>query len=200
MTLTAFPDSYYDDQTFDAVKLEQHHISNKEFNNCTFQDCDFTGCTFNNCEMNECTFNNCNLSLVQFTNSCLNKVAFTQSKLVGINWTQTRQPTLVTGAQYEFKTCIMNDSSFQGLKLQKMILTDCRAHDVDFREADLSDANCSGSDFRDSLFMHSNLNTCDFSNATNYNIDIRHNEVTGAKFDRYESVRLLQCLDIEIVD
>jgi len=44
------------------------------------------------------------------------------------------------------------------------------------------------------------LTGTDFTEATNYNIDIYFNEIKRAKFSRYEAVRLLNSLGIELVD
>ncbi len=87
-----------------------------------------------------------------------------------------------------------------GLNLAELVLEECKAHYVDFRDGDFRDSNFSYCDFSNSLFNKTNLSGADFSEATEYNIDIYLNELRGAKFSRYEAVRLLECLEIELLD
>ena len=87
-----------------------------------------------------------------------------------------------------------------GLKLDEMVLEGCKAQDVDFREGKFNRANFSYSDFRHSLFGRTELMEADFSEATDYDIDIFNNKIKGAKFSRDEAIRLLNGLDITLVD
>lgn len=54
--------------------------------------------------------------------------------------------------------------------------------------------------FNGSLFNKTILNRADFTDAVNYQINILQNEVTKAKFSRFEALNLLHSLDIELVD
>ncbi|WP_420844648.1 pentapeptide repeat-containing protein [Legionella cardiaca] len=74
----------------------------------------------------------------------------------------------------------------------------CKAHDIDFREANLNHASFVGTDLQNSLFMHTNLKQADFTNAINYSIDIHCNTVTKANFSFPEVIALLNHLDIKI--
>ena len=82
--------------------------------------------------------------------------------------------------------------------MSEIKIQECKAHDVDFREADLSKTNLSKTDFHQSLFIHTNLTAADFSDAFNYNIDIRLNVVKKAKFSFPDAVNLLRHFEIEI--
>ena len=81
-----------------------------------------------------------------------------------------------------------------------MVIEECKAHDVDFREGDFGESNFTYTDFSNSLFNNTNLTGTDFTEAVNYNIDIYFNEIKRARFSRYEAVRLLNNLGIELVD
>jgi hypothetical protein len=50
------------------------------------------------------------------------------------------------------------------------------------------------------LFGKTNLVSADMTEALNYNIDLHENNIKNAKFSRYEAMRLLDCLEIELVD
>ena len=95
---------------------------------------------------------------------------------------------------------MINSSSFYGLNLAKIIIEECRAHDVDFREANFSDANFSRTDLTNSLFHNTNLTGANFNEAENYDINVRNNIVKNAKFCRYEAVRLLDPLGIILIN
>lgn len=79
-----------------------------------------------------------------------------------------------------------------------MIIEECKAHDVDFREANLSHASFVGSDLLNSLYLHTNLNAADFTNAINYTIDPNENKIKHACFSFPEVIALLNHFDIKI--
>lgn len=87
-----------------------------------------------------------------------------------------------------------------GLRLKGLVIEDCRAHDVDFRDGDFDGASFTDTDFSNSLFNKTSLIGADFSEATNFDINIRNNQIKKAKFCRYEALRLLDCLGVELVD
>ncbi len=55
-------------------------------------------------------------------------------------------------------------------------------------------------DFTDAAFLNTNLSKVDFTYAEKFNIDIKNNILEGAKFNRYEAVRLLSGFGIDFVD
>ncbi len=172
----------------------------KEFEECEFKGCDFNEATLSKCKFIDCTFVECNLSLVKVNSSKFRDVILNECKAVGVNWTRASWPRLVMSSALKFHKCIINDSSFFGLILEEIVIEDCKARDVDFREANLSRANFSYTDFAGSLFGKTNLTGADFTEAVNYDIDIFGNEITKAKFSRHEAMRLLDSLEIELVD
>lgn len=87
-----------------------------------------------------------------------------------------------------------------GLKLNEIIIEECKAHEVDFREGSFCNANFTFTDFTNSLFNETNLSGSDFTEAVNYLIDINNNKIKGAKFSRLEALSLLEYLGIELID
>src|SRR5690606_24429697 len=102
--------------------------------------------------------------------------------------------------ELKFYQCILNDSSFFGLELHEVVMEECKAHDVDFRDAKLNGASLTYTDFSSSLFGRTNLSDADLSEATNYSIDLLANNLTNATFSRYEALSLLESLGIKLVD
>lgn len=190
----------YLSQTLQALDASSQVFENIEFDSCTFRECDFSETTFRSCRFIECHLENCNLSNSKLDYSKFSDVNFHECKLVGVDWTVVDWPGLRLPSPIKFYKCIINDSSFYGLYLAEMVIEECKAHDVDFREGNFSESNFSHTDFSNSLFIASNLHSADFTDSTNYNIDINLNQIQGAKFSRYEAINLLYSLDIELVD
>jgi len=175
-------------------------VTSKEFDGCTFEKCDFSEATFKRCNFVDCEFTNCNLSLVKIEYSKFSDVSFRDSKLIGINWTKVSWPSLIFSSQIKFYKSILNDCSFYGLSMQDLVMEECKAHNVDFREGDFSNSNFTYTDLSGCFFGNTNLSGADFSEATDYDIDIYHNIIKKAKFSRLEAIRLLSGLEIELVD
>lgn len=84
--------------------------------------------------------------------------------------------------------------------MQDLVMEECKAHNVDFREGDFSNSNFTYTDLSGCFFSNTNLSGADFSEATDYDIDVYQNIIKKAKFSRLEAVRLLSSLEIELVD
>jgi len=190
---------YWSD-TFVGKDCSGQVIKGSEFDGCVFRDCDFSAATFDRCNFVDCEFNQCNLSVVALAYSKFSEVVFHESKLVGVDWTRMTRPSLAISSPVSFYKCILNDSSFYGLPLPELILEECKAHQVDFREGGFSRANFTYTDFGGSQFGHCDLGEADFSEAADYDIDVYQNNIKGAKFSRFEAVRLLESLEVELVD
>ena len=192
--------SEYWSETFKDMNFSEMEINEKEFDGCTFEKCDFSDAIFKRSNFVDCEFINCNLSLVKIDYSKFSDVCFRDSKLIGINWTTATWPGMIFTSPLKFYKSILNDSSFYGLALQDLQLEDCKAHNVDFREGDFSNSNFTYTDLTGCFFGSTNLSGVDFSEATNYDIDIYQNKIDKARFSRFEAVRLLDSLEIELVD
>jgi fluoroquinolone resistance protein len=185
---------------FKDVDFSGVEFDSKEFDCCTFETCDFSEAVFKRCHFIDCDFTTCNLSVVKMSYSKFTDVCFRDSKLIGINWTEVAWPRLLFSSPVKFYQSILNDCSFYGLSLQELVLKECKAHNVDFRDGDFSRSDFSYSDLSACLFVNTNLSGADFSEAIHYDININQNIITKAKFSRFEAIRLLDCLDVELVD
>lgn len=175
-----------------GVTLEGLH-----FEDCRFEHCDFSEATLRDCRFRDCEFIDCNLSLVRPLGSQFG-ARFVDSKLVGVDWTLAHWPSIRVDAGIGFERCALNDSSFFGLSLRELVAVECRAHDVDFTEAELEDADFRHSDLRGAIFHRTCLARADFREATDYRIDVLLNDVKQAKFSLPEAVSLLRGLDIDL--
>lgn len=195
-----FEESEFYNKTFTGLAAPDMELSGKEFETCTFHSCDFSAALFKHCKFTDCQFISCNLSVLQVTNSKFSNVEFQDCKMLGIDWTKAHWRGLALGAPLCFRRCLLNSSSFYGLNQTEAVFDECLAHDVDFREANLARADFSASDLANSLFGNTNLTEANFYLAVNYDIDIKTNIIKNAKFSRSEAVRLLDSLDIDLID
>lgn len=170
------------------------------FEGCEFQQCSLSDVNFYKCKFVDCSFTASNLSNMTINYSKFFDVSFSQCKLVGIDWTKADWPSFNSYSPLSFTECIINDSSFFGLSLSDMLLEYCKAHDVDFRNGNFTKAKFCFTDFTHSLFLKTNLREADFSESENYDIDIYNNDIKSARFSRHEAIRLLNSVDIELVD
>lgn len=192
-------DEYFG-ETFTDLNLSDTEIHSKEFDGCTFEACDFSAAIFDHCSFADCKFLKCNLSLAKVSYSKFTDVSFEDCKIVGVDWTRGDWPSLALGAPLEFRRCAIDGCSFYGMGLKGAVVEECRAHDVDYREADLSDSNFGFTDLANSQFRNSNLTNANFVEATGYSIDVTQNQVKNAKFSKIEALRLLESFDIALID
>jgi fluoroquinolone resistance protein len=190
----------YVGQQFARLQLAGHTLTSQEFEDCRFEHCDFSGATFASCKFLECDFADCNLSLTKVARTRFRDVSFVSCKLPGIDWTRADWPKIALAALVKFERCVLNDSNFMALTLEQLVMQDCKAYDVDFRDGKFARANFTLTDFARSVFGKTDLSGADFTEAINYDIDVFNNTITGARFTRSEAMRLLGSLDIELVD
>ena len=57
-----------------------------------------------------------------------------------------------------------------------------------------------GTNLSGAIFRSNNLTRANFQHATNYEIDLKLNTISQARFSVSESIALLRHLDIELVD
>ncbi len=187
-------------ETFSDLDLHGESIVGKEFEACTFVNCDFSEARFQRSVFDDCRFIRCNLSVLDLSGSKFTQTAFEACKLSGVDWTKAHYSDLIVGSPYTFLNSVLDYASFYGLNMQHMVMRECRVHDADFRECDLTSADLRESDFSDSLFRNTNLGGADLTLAENYRIDIHVNTIKGARFSRYEALSLLDSLEITLVD
>jgi uncharacterized protein YjbI with pentapeptide repeats len=192
--------SYYADQVFKELNLDQQRIESSEFYDCKFIRCTFSESVFCSCRFVNCTFRDCDLSLIRLTGSSFSATRFEDSKVIGVDWTQADWSAPSIGAPIVFFKSTLNHATFIGLKLSEIEIKDCIAVNVDFREADLSRSDFSGTDLSKSLFSNTDLTAADLSSARNYLIAPGQNTLKQAKFSLPEAMSLLHNLDIDLLE
>ena len=164
---------------------------NRYFYDCKFKNCKFTGTVFEKCLFEDCTFIECDLSLIKPKYCSFVDVNFKNCKVIGVNWSEAAIPLAV-----DFYSCVINFSSFFGINLTKIIMTECVAKEVDFTESNLTNGNFEKTDFENSRFLKTNLTKSNFRNSTNYNIDPKCNLLKKTIFSLPEALSFLSEFDI----
>ncbi|WP_419421259.1 pentapeptide repeat-containing protein (plasmid) [Legionella sp. D16C41] len=184
--------------TFSELRLENTELKNKIFENCKFEKSNFNEVKLTACKFVDCEFLSSNLSAAQLNNSSFSETIFADCKLMGINWTKAKWPLIRLASPIQFYRSNISYSSFYALDLKELVIEECIAHDVDFREGNFSNGNFMLTDFANSHFMHTNLNSVSFLEAINYTINPTDNDIRKAKFSVPEVLNLLHSFQIEI--
>lgn len=198
--MTVFEKNSYCHQIFTDLTLENERIERIEFQSCQFKRCKFVEVGFSHVTFSDCDFEQCDLSLSKFPSCTFSEVSFKESKLVGINWTQLHWPLVRLSSPLYFHSSNISHSTFYDLELPNLLIEECKAHEVDFREAKLNHASFTGTDLQGSLFTHTDLQHACFNHAMNYDIDLQTNQIKNAQFSFPEVIGLLNHLEIVIND
>lgn len=184
----------YEEELFSEIKLSKGtKLTEVEFYNCKFVNCNFSEVIFFDCRFENCHFQNCNLSSISIKYSVFDNVHFHESKLTGIQWADAGIPLDV-----KYKKCALNYCSFIGVSLKKAELTKCNLREADFTETNLSRADCRYSDFTGARFINTNLEYTDLSHASNYSIHPDGNKLKKTIFSLPDVMSLLNVYDIII--
>jgi uncharacterized protein YjbI with pentapeptide repeats len=190
----------YHQAKFEGLALREMQLREVEFYDCHFLRCDLGDSQFSGCRFAGCTFVDCDLSLIVVKGSVFSEVRFEGCKMVGVNWTQADWEKSKLGAPPEFERCAVSHSTFLGLSLPELLMRNCIAHEMDFREVDMTRADFTGTDLAKSIFLNTILTEADLSAARNYAIAPHQNILTGARFSMPEALSLLFNMDIRLVE
>lgn len=185
---------------FSAANFMEQTLTGKVFEECDFKNCNFAAVNLARCKFVNCGFEGCDFSNMTVPESKFMNVSFEECKLSGVDWTRAEWSAFPKFPHLQFHRCILSQSSFFGLTLEQLVLVDCKAHEVDFRQGNFSRGNFTRSDLARSRFCRTCLMEADFTDASNYDVDLRNNEIRWSKFSRQEALRLLYSFEIELVD
>jgi len=188
----------YEERVFDDLMQRQQTVRSSTFEGCKFSGCDFSETEFIDCRFSDCEFTDSNLNVAKFDGSKFLETGFRNCKLTGINWTSLNWTNVVLSSPLYFDACDLSFSVFSALQIPDIVMTRCKAHDVDFSECNLSGADLYDTDFTDARFNLSKLDNCNFREATGYFIDPLQNSIKGASFSLPDVLSLLAPFQIDI--
>lgn len=168
----------HQDKTFEKIDYSEKKLSDREFINCEFIDCNFQKSNLGHNDFMDCTFTGCNLSLSVLNGAGIKNARFINCKLMGIDFSRCNSFLF----SVYFQNCHLDYCSFFQLKMKKTSFINCSIKDVDFGETDLGGSVFDNSDLLNTSFMRSILEKTDFRTATNYTFDPEMNKIKKAKF------------------
>lgn len=181
-------------QRFSKVDFTKQELA-KEYESCTFVDCNFEGTLLSQIQFVECEFHQCNLSTAKISGTGWKQVVFKGCKMLGLHFEQSN-PFLL---ELAFENCVLNYSCFYKKKLKSTRFLHCQLEEVDFSEADLHKSLFTGSTLSLATFDQTNLTEADFSEAFSYRINPTLNQIRKAKFSFPQAAGLLNDFGIELV-
>ena len=172
---------------FKNIDFKIDLLSEVEFENCTFINCNFSGIDLSDVIFYESKFLDCDLSNVKLLNTAFQEVTFKNCKLLGLRFDECK-PFLLA---FSFDSCTLNYSSFYQLKIPKTTFKGSNLLEVDFTEADLQYSNFDVCDLSGALFNNTILENTDFRDSRNFNIHPEANYIRNAKFSSESLLGLL---------
>lgn len=177
----------HENKIFKDIDYFEKTVTDREFIECTFINCNLSSSDFSRTDFVECRFENCNLSMMKLDEVVLNDVKFVDCKMHGIDFSVSNEYIFTV----DFVRCHIDYSSFYRRKMLKTVFNDCSLKDVDFFEAILTESKFLKCDFLRAQFSHTNLERCDFTSAYDYSIDPADNKLKKARFSINEIMGLL---------
>jgi uncharacterized protein YjbI with pentapeptide repeats len=181
-------------ENFKDIQFIRKKIDTEIFDECLFENCDFSETDFSKTKFIDCKFISCNFTMIKVYQAKLQNVEFIESKLLGINFIEVDQFMMVIS----FKSCIIRNSYFNEMKLQRTKFLECIIENCDFSYTDLEASDFSDSSLKGSIFSKCNLSNVDFRKAKDYSLNPTKNEISGAKFSFPGVLGLLEEFDIII--
>ena len=181
-------------KTFEKTNPFDSAVSNPEFEECVFINCDLANAVLSNTTFIDCVFIDCNLSMSNLSGTSLKGVHFKNCKLLGILFEECDDFLF----QVEFEECVLDYASFTSKKMPKTKFISCSLKEVNFHESNLTGSIFDGSSLQYALFKNTQLAGADFTKATDYSIDPEYNPMKKAKFSTQGISGLLDKFDIKI--
>ncbi len=174
------------DQTFEKIDFSNTPLG-KQYEQCTFTNCNFENQNLSGIIFMESTFKNCNLSLVNISKTAFKDVQFIDCKIMGARFDNC-DPFLF---EIYGEGTVFNLSVFYRLKMQKTIFNNCSLKEVDFSETDLSGSKFINTDLLGATFDRTNLQKADLRGAYNFSIDPESAMLNQARFSKESLAGLL---------
>ncbi len=182
------------DRVYESSDFGETGLSENEYDNCRFVNCNFNGSNLSDILFSNCEFESCDLSISTLRNTTFREVRFLRCKMLGLHFETCNNLMFFA----DFENCILDHSCFLRMKLKKYRFNSCSLKESDFTEADLQMAVFENCDLSNSVFENSNLEKADFRTAINFNIDPEINKIRNARFSGSSLHGLLNKYQLEI--
>lgn len=185
---------YIIDKDFKGESYIETPLLHAEYENCTFADCLFSQSDLSDMIFSECKFENCEMSMANIKNTALRGVRFNNCKMLGWRFDECK----TFGLAVSFEQCILDFSSFFGLKIPHTVFKNCSIKEVEFVETDLTKAVFQNCNLERAVFERTKLEGTDFRTAQHFTINPEMNRIQKAKFSTHNIAGLLYKYNIII--
>lgn len=185
---------YIENQVFEKIDFSKTHFHRGDYEHCTFIRCNFSHQDISTVRFSECIFDTCDMSLSKIVETEFQEVEFINSRLLGLQF-DTCSNFLCS---MSFDACILDFSSFRGLKIKNTSWKNCQLHEVNFTESDLTGSVFLNCDFTRAVFEKTILEKADLRSSRNFSIDPENNRIKKARFSSSEIQGLLYKYNIII--
>lgn len=185
---------YILDKKYLNVDFRQDNLSNTEYENCTFQNCNLVSLNLSNTQFTDCVFDTCDFSMTQLNNTGFRDIEFENCKLVGLNFEDINKFM----CSFSFKNCILDYSIFTRLNIEKTLFSNCSIVEADFSFCKLKLSKFVDCNLSRTVFNNTDVRNVDFTSSQNYSIDPENNIIKKAKFSTAGLRGLLDKYDIVI--
>ncbi|MFV0156608.1 pentapeptide repeat-containing protein [Empedobacter falsenii] len=186
--------NYHFEETFFQHNFTEYQNVIGDYENCKFISCDLNTLVLSDVKFINCEFIECNLSNSKLINTSFQQVEFKNCKMIGFNLEICNQ----FGLNVFFERCILNDSTFYQLPLQKSKFIECSLQNVDFSYTDLSHSYFNNCDCLNAIFDQTNLKQANLKTSYNFRINPNENQLKGAVFSKENIIGLVQHLGLKI--
>lgn len=184
--------NYLIDQEINNNIYGIHDIMYKDYERCTFINCDFTQCDFLGVAFTDCVFISCNFNDAKINYVSLRDAVFTDCNFSSVNFSMVDALLF----SVEFKDCILDYAKFYTLKIKGTTFSNCSLTAVDFMSTDLTGVIFDNCNLHKAVFVDAIANKADFTTSYNFSIDPERNELKKAKFSQAGLKGLLEKYDI----
>ncbi|MBA4699180.1 MAG: pentapeptide repeat-containing protein [Ruminococcus sp.] len=189
---------YYEDQTFENLKLD-----GKVITDCEFVDCKFINCTFENFHLSRstlsgCIFQKCSIISLKAKYSQIRFAEFENCNLVGIHWNELLPAGKLSKPISVFRECHLKYNTFSEMSFVRFNFSNSEITDSMFAKCELMESNFSKCKLDGTEFFECDMRKSNFHESSGYQIDIFTSKLKGAKFSFPEVISLLNGLGIKI--
>lgn len=183
------------EQIFKKINFQDEGFDIESYECCTFIECDLAEIDLIGSRFIECTFDGCNLANVGLRQVVMQDTVFKECKMIGLRMEDMDD----LGLKIDFQECVLNFTSFYGMKLKKCQFSSCIMHDVDFSDSDLTGIDITDCDLTGATFDNTILEKSNLEGSYNFKINPTNNRIRGARFSKTELSGLLDSLGIIVV-
>lgn len=189
---------YYEERTFEALRLTEAAFIGLEVSDCEFKNCTFEKPVLTDCVFRSCRFTGCRIVAPRTERTELKHCEFERCQLAGVYWKDVTPYGGVAAPFDSLKACCLKYCSFMEMRLNRSDFCGNELIECMFEGCKLGEAKFGGCDLTRTAFAGCDLRKADFRGAHGYQIQLRSNLLKAARFSLPEALRLLEELEIRI--